>query len=87
MPVQKIKPLKYYIYFDIKDIRCTYDSDIAKILNININNLHRKFIDDFNGYLHEDVFSTELFFKTKEDAQAALDWAESQLLMKKIKEG
>lgn len=75
------------IYFiKIKEYKFTYVKDFCKLLGC-YQKTFLKNMDQFNHYLYIYVGQPDrldFFFHSEEDAKAAKEWIESQLLMKKF---
>lgn len=72
----------WYIDFKNED-EITFDIEyqISKNMGITKKNFKATIINQFNGYLFGDAM---LCFKTKEDAEIALEWIESNMILHKL---
>jgi hypothetical protein len=58
------------------------DKDIAKSLDVTLDQYRHVLINNFNG---EVIISGEVYFNTEEDVDNALEWIESILLIDKLR--
>jgi predicted proteasome-type protease len=68
---------------------CVTDKQVAHQLTITTKEYQQKLLNDYNGILENEFWvsnSTNVIFKTEEDAIKAKEWLESQAIISKMGE-
>lgn len=77
----------YDVYkIQIHDTGETRDKDISKYLDLTIEEYRRILVENYNGVKQNlDKLEVSIVFSTKEDIQAAITWANSIVMMNKLR--
>jgi hypothetical protein len=74
----------HFLYAESKNNRLEKDDEIAKILNMTLEEYHQKLINDFNGVKKEWGNEILVNFKNKANAMKAIAWAQSRYVGLKL---